>query len=123
MGHNRFNPPRAFGLLTATTIAAVLVWAWWLIDPTAPRGAVLPAALSAALAANVALTLTSARFKRALVTPVQRYLINPPIRLLLRIGLMPLGYALLETRGRVSGRRRATPRGRARQRDTLWGGA
>lgn len=120
MGHNRFNPPRAFGLLTATTIAAGLVWAWWLIDPTAPQGAALPAVLSVALAANIALTLTSTRFKRALITPVQRYLLNPPIRLLLRIGLMPLGYALLETRGRVSGRRRTTPVGNGLEGDTFW---
>nr|WP_323446929.1 nitroreductase/quinone reductase family protein [Streptomyces sp. YSPA8] len=42
------------------------------------------------------------------------------MRLLLRIGLMPLGYALLETRGRVSGRRRATPVGNGRQGDTFW---
>ncbi|WST72566.1 nitroreductase family deazaflavin-dependent oxidoreductase [Streptomyces uncialis] len=66
------------------------------------------------------MTLASARFKRALITPVQRYLINPPIRLLLRIGLMPLGYALLESRGRVSGRRRATPVGNGREGDTFW---
>ncbi|MFF8958711.1 nitroreductase/quinone reductase family protein [Streptomyces sp. NPDC014894] len=120
MGRNRFHPHRAFGLLTATTIAVGLVWIWWLIDPTAPRGAVLPTVLTAALAANIALTLASARFKRALVAPVQRYLINPPIRLLLRVGLMPLGYALLETRGRVSGRLRTTPVGNGRRGDTFW---
>ncbi|GGZ31332.1 hypothetical protein GCM10010387_26530 [Streptomyces inusitatus] len=120
MGRNRFHPQRAFGLLTGIAIAAGLVWIWWLVDPTAPRGAALPAVLTAALAANVALTLASARFKRALVAPVQRYLINPPIRLLLRVGLMPLGYALLETRGRVSGRRRTTPVGNGRRGDTFW---
>ncbi|RMI43358.1 nitroreductase family deazaflavin-dependent oxidoreductase [Actinomadura harenae] len=33
---------------------------------------------------------------------------------------MPLGYALLETRGRASGRPRATPVGNGRQGDTFW---
>ena len=96
------------------------VWAWWLIDPGAPKGPALPAALSAALAANVALTLASVRLKRAVVAPVQRYLINPPVRLLLRAGLMPLGYALLETRGRVTGLPRTTPVGNGLQGGTFW---
>ncbi|MFD5797277.1 nitroreductase/quinone reductase family protein [Streptomyces diastatochromogenes] len=51
--------------------------------------------LSAALAANV------------------RYPLNLPVRLLLRLGIMLLGYALLEPRVRVSGRPRTT-------RETLW---
>lgn len=95
------------------------VWAWWLLDPTAPRGPALPAALSATLAANVALTLASVRLKRAVVAPVQRYLLNPPVRLLLRLGLMPLGYALLETRGRVTGLPRTTPVGNGLQGGTF----
>lgn len=33
---------------------------------------------------------------------------------------MPLGYALLETQGRVSGRLRATPVGNGREGDTFW---
>jgi deazaflavin-dependent oxidoreductase (nitroreductase family) len=96
------------------------VWAWWLLDPAAPHSPALPAILSAALAANVALTLASVRVKRAMVAPVQRYLINPPVRLLLRAGLMPLGYALLETRGRVTGLPRTTPVGNALDGDTFW---
>jgi deazaflavin-dependent oxidoreductase (nitroreductase family) len=54
------------------------------------------------------------------VAPVQRYLINPPVRLLLRLGLMPLGYALLETRGRISGLPRTTPVGNGLEGDTFW---
>jgi len=111
---------RAAGLLTATLAVTGAVWAWWLIDPGAPQGPALPAALSAALAANVALTLASARLKRAVVAPAQRYLINPPVRLLLRAGLMPLGYALLETRGRNSGLPRTTPVGNGLDGDTFW---
>ncbi|AKJ09799.1 hypothetical protein ABB07_07130 [Streptomyces incarnatus] len=69
----------------------------WLVDPTAPQGLTFPLALSAVLAANVPLTLAGPRLKRTLVGPLHRYLINPPVRLLLRLGIMPLGYALLET--------------------------
>jgi len=111
---------RAAGLITATLAVTGAVWAWWLIDPTAPRGPALPTTLSAVLAANVALTLGSVRLKRAVVTPVQRYLINPPIRLLLRLGVMPLGYALLETRGRVTGLPRTTPVGNGLHGGTFW---
>ena len=63
---------RAAGLLTATLALTGAIWVWWLTDPAAPKGPALPAALSAALAANVALTLASARLKRAVVAPVQR---------------------------------------------------
>ena len=111
---------RAAGLLTATLAVTGAVWAWWLLDPGAPKGPALPAALSAALAANMVLTLASARLKRAVVAPVQRYLINPPVRLLLRLGLMPFGYALLETRGRSSGLPRTTPVGNGLEGDTFW---
>ena len=114
------NNRRATGLFTATLALTGAVWAWWLIDPTAPRGPALPATLSAVLAANVALTVASVRLKRAVVAPVQRYLINPPIRLLLRLGVMPLGYALLETRGRVTGLPRTTPVGNGLHGGTFW---
>lgn len=114
------RPRRTAGLFTATLAVTGAVWAWWLIDPGAPRGPALPAALSAALAANMALTLASVRLKRALVAPVQRFLLNPPIRLLLRLGLMPLGYALLETRGRVTGLPRTTPVGNGLHGGTFW---
>jgi len=59
-------------------------------------------------------------FSHSVVARVQRCLINPPVRLLLRLGIMPLGYALLETRGRVSGRPRTTPVGNGREGDTFW---
>ena len=118
--YDRIKGRRAAGLLTATLAVTGAVWAWWLLDPTAPRGPALPAAISAALAANVALTLASVRLKRAAVAPVQRYLINPPVRLLLRLGVMPLGYALLETRGRVTGLPRTTPVGNGLQGGTFW---
>ena len=42
---------------------------------------------------------------------LQKYLLNPPIRFLLAIGLAPSGYALLETTGRKTGKPRRTPVG------------
>lgn len=37
----------------------------------------------------------------------QRYVLNPPVLVLVRLGLAP-GYVLLETRGRATGKRRRT---------------
>jgi deazaflavin-dependent oxidoreductase (nitroreductase family) len=45
--------------------------------------------------------------KRRRVRVVQRYLLNPPAFLAVRAGLVP-GYALVETHGRRSGKRRRT---------------
>jgi deazaflavin-dependent oxidoreductase (nitroreductase family) len=42
---------------------------------------------------------------------LQKYLLNPPIKLLFAIGLAPPGYALLETTGRKTGKPRRTPVG------------
>ena len=60
------------------------------------------------------------RVKRRLVTGVQKYLLNPPIRLALRFGFAPPGYALLETIGRKSGKRRRTPVGNGLADDAFW---
>jgi len=49
--------------------------------------------------------------KHRIVHFLQEYLPNPPIRLLLAIGLAPPGYALLETTGRKTGKPRRTPVG------------
>jgi deazaflavin-dependent oxidoreductase (nitroreductase family) len=49
--------------------------------------------------------------KRRIVRPLQRHVLNPPFRALVRLGLAPRTYALLETRGRKSGLLRTTPVG------------
>jgi hypothetical protein len=49
--------------------------------------------------------------KLRLVRALQRYVFNPPIKLLFRLGVVPPGYALLETIGRRSGQPRQTPVG------------
>jgi deazaflavin-dependent oxidoreductase (nitroreductase family) len=49
--------------------------------------------------------------KHRIVHFLQKYLFNPPIKLLFAIGLAPPGYALLETTGRKTGKPRRTPVG------------
>ena len=49
--------------------------------------------------------------KHRIVHFLQKYLFNPPIKLLFAIGLVPPGYALLETTGRKTGKPRRTPVG------------
>lgn len=111
---------RAVGkLAVATVVVDGLIWAWWRLDPGAPSGPLLPIALTALLGANLVVTTRSHRLKRWLVARLQRFVLNPPIRLLLRIGV-PLGYALVETTGRVSGKPRRTPVGNGRMGDTFW---
>lgn len=57
--------------------------------------------------------------KRARVLSVQRWLLNPPMKLLVWVGVVP-GHVVLETRGRRSGRRRLTVVGAYREHDTVW---
>jgi deazaflavin-dependent oxidoreductase (nitroreductase family) len=75
---------------------------------------------SVILAANAALTLLSPALKLRLVRPLAHYVLNPPIRLLVGLGLLPLGFALLETTGRHSGRPRRIPVGNGLVGDTFW---
>jgi deazaflavin-dependent oxidoreductase (nitroreductase family) len=58
--------------------------------------------------------------KRRLVHALQKYLMNPPIKAAMRVGLVPPGYALLETIGRKSGKPRTTPVGNGLVGDTFW---
>ena len=58
--------------------------------------------------------------KYRLVHFLQKYLVNPPIKLLFAIGLVPPGYALLETTGRKSGKPRRTPVGDGRLGNEFW---
>jgi len=57
--------------------------------------------------------------KRRVVAGVQRWLLNPPVKLQMRLGV-PLGYVLLETTGRVSGKPRRNPVGNGREGSTFW---
>jgi len=58
--------------------------------------------------------------KHRIVHVLQKYLLNPPIRLLFALQIVPPGYALLETRGRISGTPRRTPVGNGAEGDRFW---
>ena len=51
--------------------------------------------------------------KHQIVHALQKYVLNPPIKLLFVLGIVPPGYALLETIGRETGKARRTPVGDA----------
>jgi deazaflavin-dependent oxidoreductase (nitroreductase family) len=50
----------------------------------------------------------------------EKYLFNPSFRLALRLGIAPRAFALVETTGRRSGRRRLTPVGNGLDGDVFW---
>jgi deazaflavin-dependent oxidoreductase (nitroreductase family) len=58
--------------------------------------------------------------KRRVVRAVQKYALNPPVRALFALGLVPPTHVLLETTGRKSGRPRHNPVGNGLDGDTLW---
>jgi deazaflavin-dependent oxidoreductase (nitroreductase family) len=58
--------------------------------------------------------------KQRIVHALQKYLLNPPIKLMFAVGLVPPGYALLETIGRKSGEPRRTPVGNGRIGGQFW---
>ena len=58
--------------------------------------------------------------KYRLVHALQKYALNPPVKLLLGLGIVPPSYALLETVGRKTGRPRRTPVGNGLVGETFW---
>jgi deazaflavin-dependent oxidoreductase (nitroreductase family) len=112
---SRFSVPR--GLLAGTLAAAALVWGQYLIGSSSLRSSLIQSAVYLSL---LVLTICSRRAKVLLVRTFQRYTINPLMRLFLTIGINPLGLAILETRGRVSGKTRRVPVGNGRKGDSFW---
>jgi len=51
--------------------------------------------------------------KHQIVHALQKYVLNPPIKMLFALGMAPPGYALLETSGRKTGKAGRTPVGDA----------
>jgi deazaflavin-dependent oxidoreductase (nitroreductase family) len=58
--------------------------------------------------------------KHRLAHLLQKYILNPPIQLLFVMGIVPSGYALLETIGRATGKPRRTPVGDGRVGNQFW---
>jgi deazaflavin-dependent oxidoreductase (nitroreductase family) len=112
----RFSVPR--GLIAGTSAAAALVWGQYAL---LPGSSLLSAYVqSGVYVALLLLTVCSRRAKVLLIRTLQRYLLNPLFRLLLLVGVNPYGLAILETRGRVSGKIRRVPVGNGRTGDELW---
>jgi deazaflavin-dependent oxidoreductase (nitroreductase family) len=112
----RFTVPR--GLIAGTVAAAALVW---LEYEFLPGGSLLSALVQSGLyVALLVLTICSRRAKVLVIRNLQRYLLNPLFRLLFLVGVNPYGVAILETRGRVSGKLRRNPVGNGRKGDQFW---
>ena len=111
-----FSVPR--GLIAGTLAATALVWGLYAINP---GGSLLSALVQSGIYLGLLLlTICSRRAKVLLVRTLQRYTINPLMRLLLAIGINPLGVAILETRGHASGKTRKVPVGNGRKGDSFW---
>ena len=113
---SRWSLPR--GLVAGTLAALALVWVpYVLIAGSSLISALVQTGVYAGL---MALTVRSRRVKVLVVRTFQRWTINPLMRLLLTVGINPLGLAILETRGRHSGKLRRVPVGNGRKGDSFW---
>ena len=95
-----------------------LVWGLYAVVPGGSLAVSL--ALTAGYAGLLVLTIFSRRAKVLLVRAVQRWIINPLVRVLFAVGVNPLGLAILETRGWRSGKARRVPVGNGRHGDSFW---
>jgi deazaflavin-dependent oxidoreductase (nitroreductase family) len=106
------------GLLVGTAIAIALGWVIYAIDPA--RDLVAAAAQTVVCLALFVLSWRWPGAKVRLVRFLQRWTINPIMRACLRVGINPLGLAILETRGRTTKQPRRVPVGNGRQGDDFW---
>jgi deazaflavin-dependent oxidoreductase (nitroreductase family) len=106
------------GLIAGTIVAIALVWGPYAAIPGSSR--LLALAQTALYLGLLVLTVCSRRFKVLVVRTFQRYTVNPLFRLLLGLGVNPLGLAILETRGHASGKIRRVPVGNGRSGDSFW---
>jgi deazaflavin-dependent oxidoreductase (nitroreductase family) len=111
-----FSVPR--GLIAGTLAATALVWGPYAVIP---RSSLLSAQIQTGIYLGLLLlTMSSRRAKVLLVRTLQRYTLNPLMRLLLAIGINPFGLAILETRGHASGKIRRVPVGNGRKGQDFW---
>lgn len=106
------------GLIAGTLAVAALVWGQYAVIP---GSSLLSAQVQTGIYLGLLLlTICSRRAKVLLVRTFQRYTLNPLMRLLLTIGINPFGVAILETRGRLSGKTRRVPVTSGRKGDSFW---
>jgi deazaflavin-dependent oxidoreductase (nitroreductase family) len=113
---SRFGVPR--GLIVGTVAATALVWVPYAIIPRSSlRSAEVQTGIYLGL---LLLTICSRRAKIRLARTLQRYLMNPLMRLLLVVRINPYGLVILETRGHATGKIRRVPVGNGRKGDSFW---
>ena len=113
---SRFSAPR--GLIVGTLIAIALTWGLFKLIP---GSSLLSAQVQTGIFLGLLLlTICSRRAKVLVARTFQRCVLNPLMRLLLRVGLNPLGLAILETRGHRTGKTRRVPVGNGRKGDSFW---
>src|SRR5947207_15340674 len=71
-------------------------------------------------AVNYSKSMQVRRMKYRIVHFLQKYFLNPQIKILFAIGVVPPGHALLETTGRKTARPRRTPVGDGRVGSQFW---
>jgi deazaflavin-dependent oxidoreductase (nitroreductase family) len=113
---SRFSVPR--GMIIGVLAVLGLTWGLYAIQP---GGSILSAEVQTGIYLGLlVLTSCSRRAKVVVIRTFQRYTLNPLFRLLLTIGVNPLGLAILETRGHRSGKTRRVPVGNGRRGDSFW---
>jgi deazaflavin-dependent oxidoreductase (nitroreductase family) len=105
-------------LLLASMVLVAPGWLEWAFN--GHRGTTSAVGTSAILAVNAVATRLLPALKLRVVRVVQRYALNPAIRAVLMIGVLPLGISVLETTGRRSGKPRRNPVGEGRIGETFW---
>ena len=104
--------------MLASLALAAPNWLTWAFN--GHRGVTPAVVVSQILAVNLVVTPRWPWLKRLVARPFQRYILNPAIKTLLSLRVLPLGVAILETTGRNSGRLRRTPIGEGLEGDTFW---
>ena len=113
---SRFSVPR--GMTVGVLFAIAITWALYKV---LPGSSLLSSQIQTGLFLGLfVLTICSRRAKVLVARTIQRYTLNPLMRLLLTIGVNPLGVAILETRGHRSGKIRRVPVGNGRKGDQFW---
>jgi deazaflavin-dependent oxidoreductase (nitroreductase family) len=111
-----FSVPR--GLIAGTVAAMALVWGPYAIIP---GSSLLFAQIQTGIYMGLLLlTICSRRAKVLLARTLQRYVMNPLMRLLLVARINPYGLVILETRGHASGKIRRVPVGNGRKGEDFW---
>jgi hypothetical protein len=113
---SRFSVPP--GLIAGTVAATALVWGPYAIIPGSSL--LLAEAQTGVFLGLLVVTICSRRAKVLLARTLQRYIMNPLMRLLLVVRINPYGLVILETRGNVTGKIRRVPVGNGRKGDSFW---